>query len=240
MKGNIMKKIMPIFILTISYLAWAQDFDFSKIVNEAVSSSNPSIPTPQASATISENKDSTNSYKWLVMVFLTGTNDLGILDFASKDINEMEKVGSTDKVAVLVEYNALTNDNGNLKFHRGRETLFINKDNDENKINSKAIDYSSNGDMGNWKHLSIFARKNILRFKPEKIMLIVWNHGNGRLGIAYDDVSRNHMEVQELGMALKQITESTGRKIDIFATDACLMQMAEVIYELKDYANVII
>jgi len=68
----------------------------------------------------------------------------------------------------------------------------------------------------------------------------VWNHGNGRLGISYDDVSRNHMEVDQLGAALGQIKQTLGHKIDVFATDACYMQMAAVAYELKDSAEVIV
>lgn len=236
-----MKKISIIILqlVAIASVLGAQDIDlagaFSDLSGSADSSAIPVPGAPEAVA-VSETAQPKASYKWLVLVFLTGTNDLGILNYAAKDVNEMEKVGSTDKVAVVVEYNTLTQNGGDLQFQRGAKTLFITKDNDINAINSTVIDPNQPGDMGSWKHLSIFARKNIARFKPEKVMLIVWNHGSGRLGIAFDDVSKNHMEVNQLGMALKQI----GRRIDIFATDACLMQMASVVHELKDSADVIL
>jgi hypothetical protein len=41
-------------------------------------------------------------------------------------------------------------------------------------------------------------------------------------------------------MALADITKSTGKKVDVYASDACLMQMASVIYELKDKTDVVV
>jgi len=46
--------------------------------------------------------------------------------------------------------------------------------------------------------------------------------------------------VDRLGAALALIKKTLGRKIDVFATDACLMQMASVAYEFKDSAEVIV
>ena len=80
----------------------------------------------------------------------------------------------------------------------------------------------------------------MLRFPAKKTMLVIWGHGAGYRGIAYDDVSNNHISVPQLGSALANITKTTGRKLDIFATDASFMQMASVAYEIKDYAKVIV
>jgi len=72
----------------------------------------------------------------------------------------------------------------------------------------------------------------------------VWNHGSGwdksghlriTKGISYDDETDNHITTPQLGMALKQMG-----KIDIYASDACLMQMAEVVYEIKDSVGYIV
>jgi len=86
-----------------------------------------------------------------------------------------------------------------------------------------------------------FVKRGIRDFPAKKTAVILWNHGAGRLGISFDDVSNNSMDVDKLGRALAQIKKALGgRKIDVFATDACLMQMASVAYEFKDSAEVIV
>jgi hypothetical protein len=54
-------------------------------------------------------------------------------------------------------------------------------------------------------------------------------------GISYDEESGNHINTPQLGLALREIG-----KLDVFSTDACLMQMAEVLYEIKDHADYIV
>jgi len=74
-------------------------------------------------------------------------------------------------------------------------------------------------------------------------MLIVWNHGSGwrapgaaaGRGISYDYATGNHITTPQLARALGGI----GR-VHVYASDACLMQMAEVAYELKDKADYIV
>lgn len=188
------------------------------------------------------------SYEYLFFVFMNGVNDLGILGFSISDINEMEMVGSTDKVAVVVEHNSIERTREGIVFKAGANTYFIRKDpNDPYKDRQKAssivsevINYTPDGDMGSAKHLAVSVKKAIKRFKPQKLILVIWNHGNGYFGISYDDVSGNNMSVQDLAYALEEIKKYYGRKIDILAMDACLMQMAEVIAQIKDYANFII
>ncbi|MCX7905335.1 MAG: clostripain-related cysteine peptidase, partial [Elusimicrobiales bacterium] len=182
-----------------------------------------------------------DEYEYLVFVFMNGVNDLGILNFSISDINEMEMVGSTDKVAVVVEHNRIEKTRSGLKFGSGANTYFIKKDpNNSRDIISQIISYTPDGDMGSARHFAISAHKVIKRFKPQKLIIIVWNHGNGYFGISHDDVSGNSMSVKDLGYALSQIKKAYGKKIDIFAMDACLMQMAEVISEIKDYARFVV
>ncbi|MCX5792855.1 MAG: clostripain-related cysteine peptidase [Elusimicrobia bacterium] len=181
--------------------------------------------------------------EWLVLVFINGVNDLGILGYADKSINAMEKVGSTDSMAVVVKYGKIGQDGSeerNVDFQRGSRTLYITRDTDEKKITSQVIPGATDSDMGSAASLARFVKSGIRKFPAKKTAVILWNHGAGQLGISYDDVSRNHMEVDQLGAALGQIAQALGRKIDVFATDACYMQMAAVAYELKDSAAVIV
>ena len=229
----------------------AEEGSFERLLTKspagAAGTAAPSVPAavlPAGVAAASATSISSTAQRdWLVLVFINGVNDLGILGYADKSINDMEKVGSTDRMAVLVEYGKLgrsASASHRLQQQRGSRTLYITRDADASRITSPVIYDSNDADMGSTANLVRFIKRGLRKFPAKKVAVVVWNHGGGRLGIAWDDVSQNHMEVDQLGAALGQVKEALGRKIDVFATDACLMQMAEVAYELKDSANVIV
>ncbi len=240
MKRTFLITLAAVAALTMGLMA--QDVSFNNLYN--------SLPQPVAVAapapalTVLPQDAPAAPREWLVMVFINGVNDLGILGFADKSINDMEKVGSTNNMAVVVEYGILgVNDPGgdrNLQFQRGSKTIFVTQDGDDSKISSLPFYASNDADMGSAANLVRFAKRGLRKFPARKVALVVWNHGAGRLGIAYDDVSQNHMEVDQLGRALAQVKQALGHKIDVFATDACLMQMAAVAYKFKDSASVIV
>ncbi|MFA6315848.1 MAG: clostripain-related cysteine peptidase, partial [Elusimicrobiota bacterium] len=80
----------------------------------------------------------------------------------------------------------------------------------------------------------------------KRYMLIVWNHGSGwdrfttrgdfwTNGISYDDETGNHISTAQLESALAGIGG-----LDILSMDACLMQMAEVAYQVRKHAAVVV
>lgn len=203
--------------------------------------SGPAVATPPAN--VNSIAVPAAEREWLIMVYISAVNDLGILGYAEKSINELEKIGSTDRVTVIVEYGMLGISDQrarNLQFQRGSKTLYITRDADEGNITSPVVYSSNDVDLGSAAHLTRFAKRGIRRFPARKTALIVWGHGEGRLGISMDDVGGSHIEVDQLGASLAQVKQSLGRKLDIFATDSCFMQMASVAYELKDSAEVIV
>ncbi|HBE88031.1 MAG TPA: hypothetical protein DDW67_02695, partial [Elusimicrobia bacterium] len=243
-----MKRPLTIsFLIALLAASFAAAGSFEDLYRNAAGAEGVAAPVaiPEAGAVAAvpaEEPAAAEEREWLVLVFISGVNDLGILNFANDDVNEMEQVGSTDKVAVVVEYNILSTDGSaanTLQFQRGAKTLHVQRDADP-AITSPVIHESNDLDMGSWRHLVKFARRNILRFPAKKVLLVVWNHGSGTLGIASDDVSGNKISVRDLGRALGQIKSAKGGKIDVLATDACLMQMAGVAYELKDHADVVV
>ncbi len=127
----------------------------------------------------------------------------------------------------------------------GVKRFLITKDDNTNSIGSKELETLAKSDMGDPQELvnfALWAKKN---FPAKKYMLMVWNHGDGWKrknimpdlvkGISSDDETGNEISTPELGQALSKIG-----KLDIYASDACLMQMMEVVYELKDSVPVII
>jgi len=165
--------------------------------------------------------------EWTVMIFVNGKNDLA--DFGLLDLNEMEAVGSTAKMNVVVEMGLL---------NKGVKRYFVKKDKDASYVTSPVVQDLGSPDMGDWKHLAEFANWAKTAYPAKRYMLVIWNHGSGWVsnkGISYDDETRNHISTPELGLAMKAIG-----KVDILAMDACLMQMAEVGYEIKDFAELIV
>ncbi len=122
----------------------------------------------------------------------------------------------------------------------------IVKDTDTREIGSKVIETLTGADMGDYNHLADFVLWAKVRYPAKRYMLIVWNHGDGwktkslepklaMKGISYDDETGNGITTGQLGLALKKMGG-----VDLYASDACLMQMSEVIYELKDSVPVIV
>jgi hypothetical protein len=219
----------------------AQDASFDSLMSN--------LPRPVASpaaslpVTVETRQPAPAEREWLVLVFINGVNDLGILGFVNKDLNEMEAVGSSDKVAVVAEYSLLGIDDAvgrNLQFQRGSKTIYVTRDADTANVTSPVFFSSPDTDMGSEASLVRLVKRGLRNYPAKKVAVILWNHGAGRLGISFDDVSKNYMEVDRLGAALGLIKKALGRKIDVFATDACLMQMASVVYEFKDSAEVIV
>lgn len=177
--------------------------------------------------------------KWTIMVYVNAKNNLE--EFGLKDVNEMETVGSGENVSIVAELGRMSGfsfDDGNWT---GARRYLINKDTDTAKITSPVLASMAKADMGDYKHLIEFGQWAKAAYPAENYMLIVWNHGSGweesprQRAISFDSETKNHISIPQLAQALKEIGGVT-----IYASDACLMQMASVDYELKDYADYII
>ncbi len=178
---------------------------------------------------------------WTIMVFVNGKNNLE--QFALKDMNEMEQVGSSDKVNIVTEVgrmNGYDTSDGDWKTVR---RYLVKKDADPSHIASPVVQELQSVDMGDYHSVIDFADWAKANYPAKHYMLIIWNHGAGWIkglppatkGISYDEVTNHHIDTPQLGQVLKQIGG-----VDVYGSDACLMQMAEVDYELKDYAQYIV
>ncbi|MBI5883642.1 MAG: hypothetical protein HZB91_11125 [Elusimicrobia bacterium] len=181
--------------------------------------------------------------EWNIMVFINGKNNLET--YGLKDINEMELVGSDDKVAVTVELGRIKGYASEDGDWTGQRRYLVKKDADVSKIASPVLQNIPKADMGDWNHMVEFVKWAKAAAPAKRYMLVVWNHGSGwdRLsrgdfwttGISYDDETGNHISTQQLESALAAIGG-----VDILSMDACLMQMAEVGYQVRKYATVVV
>jgi hypothetical protein len=176
--------------------------------------------------------------KWTVMVYLDGDNDLE--DAGIDDINEMEQVGSSADLNILVQFDRspwYDTTNGDWT---GTRRYRIVHDTDTSTINSTLLADLGEVNMGNPDALVAFAQWAIANYPADHYLLILWDHGSGwkkgprprpSKGVCYDDTSGDYLATWEVAQALSQISGVLGRKLDILAYDACLMQMAEVAYQ---------
>lgn len=172
----------------------------------------------------------TSEKDWTFLLFLNGNNNLD--SYGAMNINQMEKVGSTSKINLVVQWASL----GTKKTSR----LLVEKDSDVNKVTSPILEDVTGVDMGDVKSLKNFVHWGMQKFPAKHYFVAVWDHGNGwhkvdgikTNDISWDDNTGNHITTEELGKAMHEVAAELGRKIDIYGSDACLMSMAEVSAEM--------
>ncbi len=168
--------------------------------------------------------------QWTVLVYMNGDNDLASHTFT--DLKEMSKVGSSTAVDIVVQQDT-DDDDGSRRYHvRKAENL-----------EASLIATLPEQDSGNMQTLIDFLAFGVKNYPAQHYMVIIWSHGTGYAGgISPDYSSGSQLSIEQLSTALEylQHVHLQGRKIDIYASDACLMQSLEVIYTLRQRARFII
>lgn len=177
--------------------------------------------------------------EWTFLVFVNGVNNLS--SFAEMNIRQMEKVGSTEDINVVVEWGSLQSDTA--------KRLYIEKHNNPNGIFSPVLESMKQHDMGDVNNFIQFVKWGIMKYPAKRYFIAIWNHGTGwafqpfnilnGLDISLDDRTGNKITTEQMGIALKEIKEFLGRPIDIYGSDACLMQNIEVATEISDHVQFI-
>ena len=195
-------------------------------LKESISGTSVENPVPGAAGDTS----AAGAKEWTIMVFVNGKNNLE--RFLVSDMNEMEQIGSTDKVNVVVEAGR-TGSYSSSNSWKGTRRYLMQKDADTATITSPVVQDLGKTDMGDYKSAIAFGKWAKENYPARKYMLIIWNHGSGWVkamgskGISYDDETGNHINTPQMGEILKAIGG-----VDVYGSDACLMQMAEVDYEI--------
>ncbi len=185
-------------------------------------------------------KDPTRPMKeWTFLVFLNGHNNLD--SFGAKDINEMEKVGSSDDLNVVVQWASMKN--------RDTRRLYVQKDTNASAVSSPVVQSLPRVDMGDPRNLVEFVRWAAENYPAKKYLVDVWDHGSGwhlmsgevnARDISWDDYTGNSISTEELGVSMREIAGVLGQKVSVYGSDACLMAMAEVGAEVADGAEVMV
>ncbi len=238
------------FILSLSPAAFAQvDFDRGtgdlKAALSGIDTPQVSAPAPEKGWFSHEDPKPLAPKEWTVMVYMNGKNDLEVAGLYN--LNKMETVGSNASLNIVTETGRMNGQQNDVSFDgnwTGSRRFYVTQDSNEEKVKSKAMQTFDRVDMGDWKHLADFAKWSMKNYPAKHYALIIWNHGSGWItdkpgipnkGISYDFETKNHISTPELGAAMREIG-----KVDILAYDACLMQMAELLYEVNGYADYVV
>jgi hypothetical protein len=180
---------------------------------------------------------------WTVLVYLDGDNNLerdAVIDF-----NEMELVGSTDQVKIVVQFDRIgavapwdDDSNGNWETNK---RFLVTRDDDPDAIRSQELEDLGELNMGDPQTLVDFAVWGMQTYPAERYALILWDHGASWAGIAFDDTNgEDGINMPELDAALRTIQQQTGRRIDLIGFDACLMAQIDVALVTAPYADVFV
>jgi len=195
------------------------------------------------SVTISKN---TSKKDLTVLFYMAGDNNLSNCIY--DNFNQIEKVGSTDKMNLVAQmdlgvyrnskglnsYESFTTDPFNCKRY------LIKKDNDTKSINSELLQDLGKTNMAHPKILSDFITYGIKKYPAEKYILIISDHGYAYSGICDDKTYDTWLKIDELKFALEDAKKKTGKKLDILGFDACYMANTETLYDMKNEADYII
>ncbi len=189
--------------------------------------------------------------EWTVMVYMNGKSN--IEPFALADLNRFETLGSTDKVAIVAEIGrskGLDNDTTADGDWSGVRRYYVTKDSDKDHVASTLLADLGDPDMGDWKEAAAFLKWARTEYPAKKYLFVIWDHGWGWIdpvkpgkpaaasysrSISHDFVTGNYISALDMGKIFKE-----GGKVDMYVSMACFMQMAEVAYEIKDAAQVIV
>jgi len=77
-------------------------------------------------------------------------------------------------------------------------------------------------------------------YDSNKYDLIIWDHGLGIKGVAYDEIARDYLDTKELDNALKNSPFNSNNKLETITFRTCLSNNLTFANVLDDYANYMI
>ncbi|KYK28282.1 MAG: hypothetical protein AYK19_21025 [Theionarchaea archaeon DG-70-1] len=193
--------------------------------------------------------------QWTFMVYMDGDNNLD--GAAIDDLNEMEFVGSSANVNIVVQIDRILGyDDSNedwtttRRYYVTKDPNGYDGDNDSlaGTIFSTLIQDLGEQNMGNAQTLVDFVNWAMPTYPAQNYALILWDHGRGWKfpatpvkGVCEDwtswDVLPDLLTQPEIRWALSQVTSDGANKLEIVGFDACLMGMLEIDYDIMSYAD---
>jgi hypothetical protein len=191
---------------------------------------------------------------WTIMVYVDGDNNLepaGIDDFL-----EMSSVGSNANINIVVQFDRIPGYSTDYGDWTTCHRFYVTPGMTPTVANAISDWGDGSGgrevNMADPQTLINFSEWAMTNYPANNYALVLWNHGGGwreaveakryfpLKAVCWDDTSGgDSLTMKEVKNALATIEGSVGQP-NILGFDACLMGMAEVGYEIRDHAAVMV
>ncbi len=193
--------------------------------------------------------------EWTVLLYLNGKNALA--NQAISTLKQMEFVGSDQKMDFVAQVGRAKSPldrfskdwSGVRRYHvqhNGKEftpaeivkgALMGFLPGQTRKIESPVVQDLGQADMGSARSLEEFLEWGIQAYPAKRYMVVMMGPSTGVSGMMRDDTTGNQMKVPDLGQALANVHEKTGRKIDVLNLDGSATNTMELAYQIKDHVG---
>jgi hypothetical protein len=229
-------------------------------VTPAIEEAGPEFEQPAATAVAAPTLPSINfappstttqGQSWLIMLYQDADDKILEHDILL-DLNEAEKVGSSDRVFIVSQIDRYAGGyDGDGNWTSTRRYL-LNQDDDLNRINSPLLADLGELNMADGQTLVDFVSWAVANYPADKYVLIMADHGMGWPGgwsdpapgaagdrsIPLASAIGDQLYLMEIDEALTQIREQTGiGYFELIGMDACLMGHLEVFSALAPHAH---
>lgn len=211
-----------------------------QLISVFSSQTNPGVPATQpVDVTATQPAaDTPGLPEWTVIVYSAADDDV-LEENMWFDINEMELVGSTPQLNIVVQIDRYARGfTGDGDWTDTRRYLIQQDDNLE-QIASPIVESIGEADMGDPQTLVDFVTWAVQNYPAKKYALILSDHGGGWTG-GFSDMSapNSSLTMPEIVSSIEQIRQNTGvDKFELIGFDACLMAQIEVFGSLYQYSN---
>jgi len=173
---------------------------------------------------------------WTVMVYMSADNNLepdGV-----HDLNEMESVGSTDDVNIVVQFDRNPGFDGSNGNWTGTKRFYITKDNDMSTISSRELADLGEQNMGDPRTFINYTTWTVDHYPAKNYLVVFWDHGGGWYGVCWDDTDQDYLNLDNISDGLRGLSDHLGRPVDVVGFDACLMAGIEILYQIRGLCDV--
>lgn len=180
---------------------------------------------------------------WTVLIYLDADNNLETA--ALLDINEMEAAGISDNVHVVVQIDRAVGEAVADGDWTDTRRYLIRADEGEAIVSEPLVSLGERN-MGDPQELADFIIWGMRQYPANRYALIVWDHGAGWNGIAFDDDTADyglpdHISLLDLKGALDRArSQSNAARLDVIGFDACLMGQLDVFQAVQPYTDYVV
>jgi hypothetical protein len=210
-------------------------------------------PAAAGAVTVQPPAAAASGQTWTVMLYQDADDKILEQDIYV-DLNEAERVGSTDRVNIVAQmdrYRGGYRGDGNWT---GAGRFYVKQDDDLNQVRSEVLADMGEIDMSDPRTLIDFVTWAVKTYPADKYALILSDHGMGWPGgwsdgdsagrssrnrnIPLAQALESNLYLMDLDTALGEIRQQTGvDKLELLGMDACLMGQLEVMSALEPHAR---